>query len=160
MSAQSLDDWFISKSQSLLSTWLNDSNIDNRNVFITSSYSDFTFFLEQSLAEKGYQVKAVADSNSTTVNVEFKGEFQVNGKQVFADGVILFKQYVNNNLEQSKRFVIKEHIQSVSTEPYTSSYWKVIEAEKSASGVKKWLEPGLILSAMAVTIYLLFAVRS
>jgi len=130
----------------------------NSKFKITSYDAEFTYFLEENFIHKNGRLVEQADSLAFLFNVETKGEFSRNGNKLLLDGVALIKLIKSNQILETKRL----HINKVIEDSYDlkSIFWLEKKATKKENAVSKWVEPSLILSAMLLSVYLLFSVRS
>lgn len=159
LQAQSFDSWLIKRIEREINLFFEDHSIA-ANWKINTNYPDLTFAIERLLTQRNLNLVLEADSGVHVFVVETKGSFSKSKKRVEASGVILFKVFVNNNLVQSKRIDIQPEEFLLSDFPESRSLiWEIVE-KKERANLTTWLEPTLILSTMAVTVYLLFSVRS
>ena len=91
-------------------------------------------------------------------SVTTKGEFSKTNENIHLDGVALIKLINSNQIIETKRLLIKKSVSN--TFELESIFWLEKKATKKENVVRKWVEPSLILSAMLLSVYLLFSVRS
>ncbi len=157
--AQSFDSWLIKRVELEIHQFFEEHSLTD-TWKVNTTHPDLTFAIERLLTQRKLNLMLEADSNVHVIVVETKGNFGVSKATVEASGVVLFKVFVNNTLIQSKRVVIQSQEFLLSDYPERrSQFWEVAEKKENAK-LHSWLEPTLILGTMAVTIYLLFSVRS
>lgn len=159
LQAQTLDDWFVLSTQNSLINWLNKLDIPHK-VKVDFPDANLKFSLEDALIKNKYQILQQIDSTQFLITVEQKGDFIIVGNQIHANGVLLFRLFRKNELYKSERIILKEDLKKQQFLELKSSYWNVTTQDSSNQTKSNWFEPSIIISVMAVTIYLLFAVRS
>jgi hypothetical protein len=137
-----------------------DTNSFSSSWKVTSDNPDITFRIEQLLIARNNQLVLEVDSTTQVIFFETKGSFALTDTYGEAKGIMLFKVFVNNSLVQSKRVAIEaERFSIIELPNKVSQFWEVTQ-KKETEKWNKWYEPSLILGTMAVSIYLLFSVRS
>jgi len=147
--ASEIVDWVIQKTKTL----------DKDSKFkITSDNEEFTHFLEEDFILKNGRLVEKTDSLTFLFSVTTKGEFSKTNENIHLDGVALIKLINSNQIIETKRLLIKKSVSN--TFELESIFWLEKKATKKENVVRKWVEPSLILSAMLLSVYLLFSVRS
>lgn len=124
--------------------------------------SAFKQHIETEFLKRGIPINANQTSDSKNVEISHKGNVKFSKTEVYLDGVVLIRLDSANVLLNSERILIQKKFESTSFDTSTLHLWTLENPEKTNSTNWKTniLEPAVILSAMALSVYLLFAVRS
>lgn len=161
LKAQSLDSLLISEITKEVFNWA--ISLENTsNLYIKTDDFALKQSLEAEFLKNGIHLNANQTNDSKNVEVSHKGSVKLTKIEVELDGVVLIRLDSANVLLDSKRIIIHKKMASAGFEASTLHLWTLEEPNESNSSQwkTKILEPAIILSAMALSIYLLFAVRS
>ena len=147
--ASEIVDWMISKSNTLQK---------GMKFKIMTENEEFTHFLQENFILKNGRLVESSDSLTFIFSVTTKGNFEKSNDTIVLEGVALIKVINVNQIIETKRLQIQKIVSN--TYDLTSIFWNEKKAVKKEGTFRKWVEPSLILSAMLLSVYLLFSVRS